>query len=176
MGVSIVDEENVGIEVYSQGRMDPSLQNDVYYKENGIDNLISRTVYTRLSNLSDMRNISDGTFSQDKIVNGKLEDEALYLQELQNEFADVMMKLNEYAETGENIDRIAELDAYLGSLGITEEYPFLDDIYGMGPWIEFQQTDPFRNVIHTDINGLVQNVVFTDKTGTTYNVVHDITK
>ena len=57
-------------------------------------------------------------------------------------------------------------DEYLGKLGVTEEYPFKDDVYDSDPWLDLGIQDLTRNVVSVGTN-----IVYTIS-GTTYNVVH----
>ena len=60
-------------------------------------------------------------------------------------------------------------DEYLGTLGLTDEYPFPDDKYISEQWIELGAQPPFRQVVDKR-----RTVVYTDpNTSITYNVIHN---
>lgn len=72
---------------------------------------------------------------------------------------------------GESVDdSINKLDEYLGSLGLTEEYPFSKDRVNIAQWATSGGGSSTRNVISAADSG--DNVIITVD-GIDYNVVHN---
>ncbi len=124
MAVNIIEGDLALIEQKTVSRYDRNAQTQEFSDEILNDSKISRMIYAKLSNLEDMRNISDGSFFQGDVVPGKNESLALYIQNRHNEFAEFMMQLSDLNATGENKNNILAIDEYLGSLGLTKVYPF----------------------------------------------------
>ncbi len=176
MAVNIIEGDLALIEQKTVSRYDRNAQTQKFSDEILNDSKISRIIYARLSNLEDMRNISDGSFLQEDIVPEKLESLAMYVQDRQNEFTEFMMQLSDLYDTGEDKDNILEIDKYLGSLGLTETYPFIDDSYTISPWINIIEQDDFRNVFHEDPDTEeIFNVIHFNNSGEKENVIHIVT-
>ena len=81
-----------------------------------------------------------------------------------------MLDLVAYDETGIATPEIVAMDDYLGSLGLSEDYPFIDDKYETpGFTVENNKQSPIRNVISDNI--IDDNVIYFDGLDT-YNVVY----
>jgi len=108
---------------------------------------IERVIYRKLSSLTDNKVIQDPA-------------------DADSEYSRFLLHMNDIqADIGVE-PSVMKLDEYLGELGVSKEYPFIDDVYGLDPWIEILDQEEFRNVVN-----LGTNIVYT-KNGTTYNVVH----
>ncbi len=154
MGVSNI-EGGSGNSVAVQQRSDRSAQDNVLSEEAIDTPQIPRFIYSKLGNLTNHKTIS-------------LED----METEQNEYKFFMMELNRFFESEADIDNIAALDEYLGSLGIDREYPFKDDTLNIPAWIEYGDKQDDRNIITLD-SDIVYNVI-TTVGGIDYNVIHDI--
>ncbi len=173
MAVNIIEGDLALIEQKTVSRYDRNAQTQEFSDEILNDSKISRMIYAKLSNLEDMRNISDGSFFQGDVVPGKNESLALYIQNRHNEFAEFMMQLSDLNATGENKNNILAIDEYLGSLGLTKVYPFIDDSYIISPWIDITSQDPIRNVYYKNpITGEGFNVIHFNNNGEKENVIH----
>ncbi len=116
------------------------------------DLILDRVTYKKLSSLTDNKIIQNPT--------GKDSEYDRFLLDM-----DTILK-------GTNTDAgVALLDQYLGNLGVTIDYPFRDDTYGIESWIDVEDQSPTRNVI-ADISGVIYNVI-AEEGGTDYNVIHD---
>ena len=170
MAVNIIEGDIPVIEQKTVSRYDRNAQTQEFSDEVLNDSKISRVIYAKLSNIEDMKNISDGSFLQEDIVPEKSEERAIYVQDRHNEFSEFMMQLSDLYSTGENKNNILKIDEYFGSLGIYNEYPFIDDTYS-GKIIDIEEQNPTRNVIYIDDNNIKYNVI-ANINGTLYNVIH----
>ncbi len=100
--------------------------------------LFLRQFYQRLSSL-----VANKTIAYD-YANNKL-------PQAYKDFLDDLNKVS----NGTASDEIIELDLYLGSLGITNEYPYLKDTVDIPPWFEVGAGAPIRYM--TNDNKLIVN-------------------
>lgn len=86
-----------------------------------------------------------------------------------NEFNRLLNLLNEYAETitdptfQENDTVISEIDEYLGSLGVTEDYPYAKDAQSIPLWVDSTSQEPTRD-LYVYVDGIATEAI-TDSTG-----------
>jgi len=102
---------------------------------NGNKLTFPRHIYQRLSSLVNNKTIladyTAGTLPKEYIA-----------------FLDELNKVNTDDETA----AINELNLYLGSLGLTEEYPYGKDIVNITPWFEAESTSHIRNIVYGEYN------------------------
>jgi len=55
------------------------------------------------------------------------------------------------------IDGTKEIDEYLGSLGVTHEYPYNKDTLSINAWIDIETRSPYRYLIDTKGNYLIDS-------------------
>ena len=108
---------------------------------------IERAVYRKLSSLTD-----------NKVIQNP--------QGPDSEYERFLLHMNDIEDNIPVSESMDKFDEYLGTLGVTDEYPFLDDVYGVEPWIDVPTQDETRNVVDKETN-----IIHTVGT-TTYNVVH----
>lgn len=68
----------------------------------------------------------------------------------QNEFEKIMYLMDENNITADST--LEAIDEYLGSLGITETYPYEKDYNNIPAWADISGESPERNVVHLDDN------------------------
>jgi acetylornithine/succinyldiaminopimelate/putrescine aminotransferase len=125
---------------------------------------LSRNVYQQLGSLVKCKNLVGNYNRQDTVVeDGKI---SYYTDELSNEFRDFLDAMEALNNGSSNNLNDRAVDAYLGELGVTEEYQYALDFNTLGEPIDVAGQDPYRNVVQT-INGLTYNVVHQGQ-----NVVH----
>ena len=139
---------------YSQG----SIQSDearVKNSEVGLD----RTVYASISNITD-----------NKIIVTPEDKSSSYNRWL--------LDMNKFTDTGVISPELDELDTYLGTLGVTEDYPYSDDTYGIKPWLVVEEQEPFRNILHAtrdNNHNVISSINIIDR-ATGSNLIHDTRK
>ena len=89
--------------------------------------------------------------------------------DLNKEYIEFLDKMSSI-EDGE--EEMIEVDKYLGSLGLDEEYPYSKDYRGIPAWIEVLGQAPYRNVAIVENKATINNIVYNDGT-TIQNVVHN---
>jgi hypothetical protein len=105
--------------------------------------LIDRLVYKKLSSLTDNKVLETPVSASDDFKRWLLDMNNLHLH-----------KYYPSLTSGTPIPTpdIVALDEYLGTLGVTDEYPFKDDSYSVEPWIEIEQILQDRVLLDTDDN------------------------
>jgi len=116
---------------------------------------LNRLVYQELRSLAKNKNIIDR-------VNTK---------SMPNELMTLFGNFDKILNNEEVDESIKNLDEYLGSLGVTTEYMYTKDIINIPNWVEVEQQDPYRNVIHANSAGTEYNVIYNDGSED-FNVVH----
>ena len=154
MAVNILKTTGSGNTIPTHHRSDKSSQNDTLADVDTGDLIVPRFIYSKLSSITDAKAISKA----------KVMLEA-------NEYDFFMMEMEKFNATGEDLNNISIIDEYLGNLGVTEDYPFLKDVYSVEPWVTTLVQDEYRGVVDAS-RGYIDTMV-TDIDGVKYNVIHN---
>ncbi len=127
-----------------------SLTQDAIQQHEARDDLvIDRTVYRKMSSLTDNKILQNPTGKDSKFDRFLLDMEDIH--------------------RGKLVDaEVSYLDQYLGNLGDGTEYPFIEDMYIVSPWLNENTQYAYRNVIDKMLD-TDRNVIDRD-TGS--NVIH----
>ena len=108
-----------------------------------LDLSLSRNIYQQLGDLTANKSLTRPTI-------------------ITNEFDRWITAMDDYASGAiEPTQAFKDLDEYLGTLGLTREYPFKKDGYSIEPWVDIDGQEPTRNVSTFDVNLQVEdNVVY----------------
>jgi len=112
---------------------------------------VERAIYRQLSSLTDNKVIVDPTGPD-------------------TEYDRFLLHMNEIQKGIQVSAFVDQFDEYLGTLGVTNDYPFPDDTYWIDSWIDIPKQEQFRNVVDNNSN------VIADVNGTVYNVTHNTEK
>lgn len=109
---------------------------------------ISREVYQKLGSLIKNRQLL--TEYNDKLLTGSYNE---FLEDM-----NILLLKRNYSNLYPDLvvpEGIEEIDIYLGSLGMTEEYPYSKDIVNISPWISIYTRSDYRYLVDTEGNHLV---------------------
>ena len=176
MAVNITQREDLSVDVVepSNQRSDLSAQTDIFGEEGEAEIIAPRFVYSKLGNLTDNKRIT-----KKDIVDGSNDFSMKPEETMYQKF---MMDMDRYSLTGISINNIDKIDAYLGKLGVSKEYPFEDDTYFLPKWFEDTNDNGERNVIHgikypwETIQPPIENVIYGLGSGNIQNVIHNTLK
>ena len=109
---------------------------------------LDRVIYKKLSSLTDNKSLTAPTGPD-------------------TEYDRFLIEMEKIHSGLEVTEAMTLLDNYLGTLGVTEEYPFSDDTYSSSEWISLGEQEAYRNVVSTATDNIIVDVL-----GVDYNIIH----
>ncbi len=160
MGANI-EEELIPLPVDVK-RSDKNVQKDNFGEYQAPDFAIPRFIYAQLGNLSDNKRITKTEKTEGST------DFSMYPES--TPYQKFMMDMDRFQTYNVDVENIKAIDEYLGNLGMTLDYPFLDDKYNVESWIDIETSSEYRNVITMPFN--IDENVITSISGEDYNIIH----